>query len=93
MRTARILAIAGVVIGLLGSIVTVIFFFQPWRSCDDEDTSVGGSMLPVDAAVMTAAMLAVPVGVAIAIAGLAMRARHRQAQVEPTDARRQGATP
>ena len=43
---------------LVGATVTVAYFFQPWRSCDYEDTSAGCAMLPVDAAVLAAAVVA-----------------------------------
>ncbi|WP_404434635.1 nucleotidyltransferase domain-containing protein [Microbacterium lacus] len=42
-------------VALVGAIVTVVYFFQPWRSCEYEDTSAGCAMLPVDATVMAVA--------------------------------------
>lgn len=41
----------------LSVIVTVVYFFQPWRSCDYKDTSAGCAMLPADANVMLIAIL------------------------------------
>jgi hypothetical protein len=40
---------------IVGAIVTVVYFFQPWRSCDYEDTSAGCAMLPADATMMAVA--------------------------------------
>lgn len=51
-------------VALLGAIVTVVYVFQPWRSCDD-DRSAGCAMLPVDAIVMTVAAV-----VTVAAAGV-----------------------
>lgn len=50
---------------LVGAATAVLFFFQPWRSCSYEDTSVGCAMLPNDAAVMVIAL-----GVAVVGAGV-----------------------
>ena len=38
---------------LTGAIVAVVYFFQPWRSCEYEDTSAGCAMLALDATVVT----------------------------------------
>jgi hypothetical protein len=46
------------VVALVGAVVTIVYFFQPWRSCDYEDTSAGCAMLPADATVMAVAMFA-----------------------------------
>ena len=62
---------------LIGAIVTVVYFFQPWRSCDYEDTSAGCAMLPADATVMTLA--AVVVIVAVGVFALALLAKERPA--------------
>jgi hypothetical protein len=46
------------VAALVGAVVTIVYFYQPWRSCDYEDTSAGCAMLPADATVMAIAMFA-----------------------------------
>ncbi|GAA2170651.1 hypothetical protein GCM10009846_01800 [Agrococcus versicolor] len=80
MRTGAVLTIAGVVTSLAAMVVAIVYFFQPWRTCDYEDTSVGCSMLPADAAVMMAALLALPIGVALAIAGVVVLLRRGRAR-------------
>jgi len=37
-RTRILAVLAGAVVAVAGAIISVIFFFQPWRSCDYEDT-------------------------------------------------------
>lgn len=75
--TGRTMTIVGGLLSLIGAIVTVIYIFQPWRSCEYEDSSAGCAMLPVDAAVMTAAMLATVVGVVLLVVGLVRGSRDR----------------
>jgi len=62
---------------LVGAIVTVVYFFQPWRSCDYEDTSAGCAMLPVDATVM--AVSAVVTLVAVSVFMLVLLVKERPA--------------
>jgi hypothetical protein len=69
-------AAVGLFIALLGAAVAIVYVFQPWRSCDYEDTSMGCSMLPLDVTIMTVALLAVPLGLAILVLG---RIRARRA--------------
>ncbi|MFL1999239.1 hypothetical protein [Microbacterium sp. A1-JK] len=76
--TQRIRALAvlsGSVVTVIGATITVIFFFQPWRSCDYEDTSVGCAMLPTDATVMGVAMWSTLVGLIILALALTLRRR------------------
>jgi hypothetical protein len=61
---------------IVGATVTVIYFFQPWRSCDYEDTSAGCVMLPVDATVM--AVAAVVTLAAVGVCVVALRAKERR---------------
>jgi hypothetical protein len=62
-------------LALVGATVTVVYFFQPWRSCDYEDTSAGCSMLPVDAAVMTVAAVTTLVAVGVFVFALLVQER------------------
>jgi hypothetical protein len=71
-----VVAAGGLSIALLGAAVALVYVLQPWRSCDYEDTSMGCSMLPLDATIMTVALLSVPVGLAIFVLG---RIRARRA--------------
>lgn len=63
----------GAVVAVIGGAVAVLYFFQPWRSCDYEDTSAGCVMLPHDAAAMFIAAMVFGVGITIVAAGLLVR--------------------
>jgi uncharacterized membrane protein len=76
-RSAGWLMAGSAVVALVGAIVTVVYFFQPWRSCDYEDTSVGCAMLPGDATVM--AVAAVVTLAAAVVSVFALLARNRSA--------------
>ena len=60
----------GAGIALVAAIVTIVYFFQPWRTCPYDDSSAACAMLPADAAVMTTAMIGVLVGLVILGVGL-----------------------
>ncbi len=62
-------------IALVGAIVTVVYFFQPWRSCDYEDTSAGCAMLPADATVMALAAVVTLVAVGVFVFALLVKER------------------
>ncbi|MCI9857620.1 hypothetical protein MIBA_05225 [Microbacterium proteolyticum] len=57
---------------MISGAVVALYFFQPWRSCEYEDTSAGCSMLPQDAAAMGVAALVFVVGIVVLAAGLLM---------------------
>lgn len=59
----------GAASAVLGAATVVLFFFQPWKSCSYEDTSVGCAMLPDDAAVMAIALGVTVVGAAVFVVG------------------------
>lgn len=54
-------------VALVGAGVTIVYFFQPWRSCDYEDTSAGCAMLPSDATVMVIAAVLTFAAIAVLI--------------------------
>ncbi|MDO8384154.1 MAG: hypothetical protein Q7T17_14395 [Microbacterium sp.] len=62
-------------VALAGAIVAVVYFFQPWRSCEYEDTSAGCAMLPLDATVMGAAMVVTLVAVGVLVFALLAKGR------------------
>ncbi|WP_298741198.1 hypothetical protein [uncultured Microbacterium sp.] len=62
-------------IALVGAVVTVVYFFQPWRSCDYEDTSAGCAMLPGDATVMAVAVVVTLVAVVVFVFTLLTKER------------------
>lgn len=59
----------------VGATVTVVYFFQPWRSCEYEDTSAGCAMLPVDAAVMAVAAFATLLAIGVLVLALLVNER------------------
>lgn len=75
-RTRTSMVAAGASVAAIGGIVTIVFFFQPWRSCDYEDTSTGCAMLPADAMAMAIAMSATIVGLLILFLGVTASRRH-----------------
>ncbi|WP_246837270.1 hypothetical protein [Salinibacterium sp. UTAS2018] len=64
------LFLTGIAIIVIGSITSVIYLLQPWRTCDYDDTPTACAMLPADAAVLTVAMLAVGIAVFVTLAGV-----------------------
>lgn len=71
-RTRMLAVLAGAVVAVAGAIISVIFFFQPWRSCDYEDTSTGCAMLPGDATVMAIAVWSTLAGLVILFLALTL---------------------
>jgi hypothetical protein len=69
MGTRTRLIASGTTIALISGAVVVLYFFQPWRSCEYEDTSAGCAMLPHDAAAMGVAAAVFAVGIVILAAG------------------------
>lgn len=69
-RSKTVTTVIGAVIALAGAIVSIVHFFQPWRTCPYDDSSAACSMLPADAAVMATALLGVLVGLLILSVGV-----------------------
>ncbi len=67
--------VGGTTLAVLGAVVSVVFFMQPWRTCPDDDVPAGCPMLPLDAAIMEAAMVVTLFATAVAIAGAAGKKR------------------
>lgn len=63
------MALIGASVAVLAAATAVLFFFQPWRSCPYEDTSVGCAMLPHDAAVMVTALGVAVIGAGVCVVG------------------------
>ncbi|MBF4629617.1 hypothetical protein ITJ42_00115 [Clavibacter michiganensis subsp. phaseoli] len=59
----NVVLVLGAALALIGAGVTVLYFFQPWRTCSYEDSAAGCAMLDADAAVMVVAMVATLLGV------------------------------
>lgn len=73
-----VLRVTAIVMVVAGAVVSAVYFFQPWRTCDYEDTSAGCAMLPQDAAVMMTALVAVVVGVILLLLSTALVRRERR---------------
>ncbi|MCJ1703732.1 MULTISPECIES: hypothetical protein [unclassified Rathayibacter] len=58
-----LLTTTGAVLAPLGVIVAVVFLFQPWRTCADDDVAAACAMHPADATVMALGAVAAIVGV------------------------------
>lgn len=69
------LVVLGALLAVVGAVLTVIYLFQPWRSCPYDDSPAACAMLPGDAAVMSASMLGTVVGMCLLTAGLLVRRR------------------
>ncbi len=65
--------VIGATIAVAGAIVTIVYLFQPWRSCPYDDSPSACAMLPADATVMSIAMLGTLVGIVIATLGFLVR--------------------
>ncbi|GAA1755442.1 hypothetical protein [Agromyces humatus] len=70
-RQTTHLGMVGGIVALVGGIVSLVYLLQPWRTCPGEDSPTACAMLPLDAVVMTIAILATIVGVAVFVLGLA----------------------
>jgi hypothetical protein len=68
-RITATIAVGGL-LALAGFVTSVVYFFQPWRTCDYDDSPAACAMLPADAAVMTVAMFVAVFGLAVAVIGV-----------------------
>lgn len=66
----NVVLILGAALALIGAGVTVLYFFQPWRTCSYEDSAAGCAMLDADAAVMVVAMVATLLGGILFLVGV-----------------------
>jgi hypothetical protein len=69
----RKIAVSSGIVALIGGIVFIVYFFQPWRACPGEDTSAGCAMLPQDALVMFIATVVTTCAVAVFAMALAFK--------------------
>ncbi|PPF71051.1 hypothetical protein C5E16_02050 [Clavibacter michiganensis] len=68
MMRRNVPLVLGAALTLIGAAVTVLYLFQPWRTCPYDDAAAGCGMLAGDAAAMTAAMAVTLVGVVLLLA-------------------------
>ncbi|WP_374760890.1 hypothetical protein [Microbacterium jiangjiandongii] len=65
---ARLIA-AGVIAASLGFVVALVFVFQPWRTCDNEDVAIACAALPQDTAMTIAGMVVLVAGIVAIFCG------------------------
>lgn len=76
-RTRVLTIVTGAGVALIGGIVTVVYLFQPWRSCPYDDSPAACAMLPTDATVLAIAVVATLIGVLILVIGLLRKPREQ----------------
>lgn len=69
------LIVLGAALMPVGVVLTVVYLFQPWRTCPYDDSPTACAMLPGDFAVMSASMLGVVVGAIVLTTALILRKR------------------
>lgn len=69
-RLRTLLLVAGGVATAAGASLTLLYLFQPWRTCSYDDIPSACAMLPGDAAVLASAMVGTLVGATVLLAGL-----------------------
>lgn len=62
--------LAGVTLTVGGAFTTVVYFFQPWRTCPDDDAPDACPMLALDYQIMSVAMLITVIGVVVLAVGI-----------------------
>jgi len=75
IRASTVMLAGGTTLAVVGAVVSFIYFLQPWRTCPDDDAPAGCPMLPLDASIMTAAMVVTLFATAVAITGAASKKR------------------
>jgi hypothetical protein len=68
-RATATIALGGL-LALAGFATSVVYFLQPWRTCDYDDSPAACAMLPADAGVMTVAMFVTVFGLAVGVVGI-----------------------
>jgi hypothetical protein len=69
-RLRTLLLVAGGVVTAAGAGLTLLYLFQPWRTCSYDDTPSACAMLPGDAAVLVMSMVGTLIGVTVLLAGV-----------------------
>lgn len=78
MRVARVLMIAGGVTAIAGIVTSLVYIFQPWRTCPYDDTPAACAMLPADAAILAVALIASFLGLCVLLGGVVARVNMRR---------------
>lgn len=72
-RSTVLAVTTGAALALVGAIVTVVYLFQPWRTCPYDDSPAACAMLPADATVLAIAVCSTLIGLLILVLGLLLR--------------------
>lgn len=72
-----VLTATGVSLAVAGAATTVLFFFQPWRTCPYDDSPTACAMLHQDATVMGLAIVATLIGTVLLATGLVLRSERQ----------------
>ena len=78
MRVARVLMIAGGVTATAGTVTSLVYLFQPWRTCPYDDTPGACAMLPADTAILAIALIASFLGLCVLVGGIVTRVNVRR---------------
>ena len=78
VRVARVLMIAGGVTAIAAIVTSIVYMFQPWRTCPYDDTPAACAMLPADAAILALALLASFLGLCVLVSGIVARVNVRR---------------
>ena len=70
VRVARVLMIAGGVTAIAAIVTSIVYMFQPWRTCPYDDTSAACVMLPADAAILSVALISSFLGLCVLVSGI-----------------------
>jgi hypothetical protein len=73
LKKSRLWLVIGAVIAFVGLLSTVVLFFQPWRSCVEDDAAAGCPATSLDAILMLSAMLLGLAGLALVLFSLLYR--------------------
>lgn len=75
MRVARRVLLSGVAVAAIGGVVSLVYLFQPWRTCPYDDTPAACAMLSTDATVLAVAVAVTFLGLATVLVGVGLGAR------------------
>lgn len=70
VRVARVLMIAGGVTAIAAIVTSIVYMFQPWRTCPYDDTPAACVMLPADAAILAVALISSFLGLCVLVSGI-----------------------
>jgi hypothetical protein len=69
-RLRTLLLVVGGVVTAVGAGLTLLYLFQPWRTCSYDDTPSACAMLPGDAAVLALSAVGTLIGATVLSAGV-----------------------